>query len=57
MANVWVYISSEPGLWTVGFYRPDGKRESESDHQSRKNVAHRARRLNGGSAGSGCFSG
>jgi hypothetical protein len=27
---IWVYIQSEPSLWTVGFYRPDGKWEAPS---------------------------
>jgi hypothetical protein len=37
----YVYVRSEPGLWTVGFYAPDGSWEPESDHQ--------AHFLNGGS--------
>jgi hypothetical protein len=44
----WVYIRSEPGLWTVGFYKPDGTWESESDHTSRESAARRVRYLNGG---------
>jgi hypothetical protein len=44
----WVYIRSEPGLWTVGFYRPDGKWESESDHGSSEEAARRVAWLNGG---------
>jgi hypothetical protein len=31
---MYVYIQSEPGLYTVGFYRPNGKWEPESDHDS-----------------------
>ena len=27
----YVYIRSEPGLWTVGFYKPDGTWKPESD--------------------------
>lgn len=29
---MWVFIESEPGLWTVGFYDPEGKWQAESDH-------------------------
>lgn len=43
----YVYIRSEPGLWTVGFYRPDGKWESESDHGSSEEAAQRVAWLNG----------
>jgi hypothetical protein len=44
----YVYIRSEPGLWTVGFYRPDGKWEAESDHGSSDDAAQRVAWLNGG---------
>ena len=44
----YVYQSFEPGLWTVGFYRPDGKFEPESDHESREAAAERVHYLNGG---------
>jgi len=44
----WVYIRSEPGLWTVGFYRPDGRWEAESDHGSPDEAAERVHYLNGG---------
>ena len=44
----YVYIRSEPGLWTVGFYRPDGQWEPESDHASSEEAAERVVRLNGG---------
>ncbi len=37
----YVYIKSEPGLWTVGFYRPDGKFETDSDHSDREEAARR----------------
>jgi len=42
------YIRSEPHLWTTGFYRPDGKWEPESDHDSPDAAAHRAAWLNSG---------
>jgi hypothetical protein len=44
----WVYIKSEPGLWTVGFYRPDGRFMPESDHDSPDKAAARVAYLNGG---------
>ena len=47
MSN-YVYIRSEPGLWTVGFYKPSGEWEAESDHNSPQKAADRAMRLNGG---------
>ena len=44
---MYVYIKSEPGLWTVGFYSPDGKWNSESDHYSKEHAADRVAYLNG----------
>ncbi len=35
-------------LFTVGFYKPDGKFESESDHDSRDKAAAKVHYLNGG---------
>lgn len=46
--NGYVYIKSEPGLWTVGFYAPSGKWEPESDFNSTDKAAERVRWLNGG---------
>lgn len=48
MPSVWVYIESEPGLWTVGFYKPDGTFEPESDHQIKEDAGIRVNFLNGG---------
>jgi hypothetical protein len=45
---MWVYQSFESGLWTVGFYRPDGGWEPESDHDSSTGAAERVAWLNGG---------
>ena len=45
---MYVYILSEPGLWTVGFYDPSGQWIPESDHTSREEAAERVRYLNGG---------
>jgi hypothetical protein len=44
----YVYIRSEPRLWTVGFYAPDGTWQPESDHGSSEEAAERVVRLNGG---------
>ena len=44
----YVYESFEPGLWTVGFYAPDGKWHPESDHDDREEAAKRVAWLNGG---------
>lgn len=44
----YVYIQSEPGLWTVGFYDPAGKWHPESDHSSHVLAAKRVNYLNGG---------
>lgn len=46
--TTWVYIRSEPGLWTVGFYDPAGEWQSESDWDSREKAAERVHYLNGG---------
>ncbi len=45
---MYVYIESEKGLYTVGFYSPDGKWNPESDHDDREKAARRASFLNGG---------
>ena len=48
MAIMYVFIESEPGLWTVGFYDPtNGKWKSESDHNDREEAARRVAWLNG----------
>lgn len=44
----YVYIRSEPSLWTVGFYDPAGKWQPESDHDSADEAAARVAALNGG---------
>lgn len=46
--TVWVYIRSEPNLYTVGFYDPDGKWHPDSDYNSREEAAKRCHYLNGG---------
>jgi hypothetical protein len=45
---MYVYIQSEPELWTVGFYKPDGTWFAESDHGSDDDAANRVHWLNGG---------
>ena len=45
----YVYIESEHNaLWTVGFYKPDGKWVAESDHNTEQAAAERVQYLNGG---------
>lgn len=43
----WIYIKSEPGLWTVGYYDPAGKFHPESDHDNIEAAAERVHFLNG----------
>ena len=43
----YVYIRSEPGLWTVGFYDPEGRWQPESDHTAQREAAERVAWLNG----------
>lgn len=45
---MWVYIRSEPGLYTVGHYSPDGKFNPESDWDTTNEAAMRTHFLNGG---------
>ena len=44
---MYVYIRSEPRLWTVGFYSPDGTWHPDSDHETPEKAAERVRSLNG----------
>lgn len=44
---MWVFIETEIGLWTVGFYDPSGKFNPESDHDKKENAARRCAFLNG----------
>lgn len=43
----WVYKRTEPELWTVGHYRPDGTWEPATDHASEEEAAEKCARLNG----------
>ena len=49
---MYVYIKSEPQLWTVGFYGPKGEWNPESDHDNREKAADRVAYLNGSSRNS-----
>lgn len=44
---MYVYIQSEPGLWTVGFYDPTGKWHPDGDHANPEAAATRVAWLNG----------
>lgn len=46
--TTWVYLQTEPELWTVGYYSPSGVWHPESDHGSRDAAAARVSYLNGG---------
>lgn len=46
----WVYIRSEPGLYTVGHYGRDGAWHTDSDHGERESAAARCAMLNGSAA-------
>jgi hypothetical protein len=45
---MYVYIQSEPNLWTVGFYDPSGKFIPDTDHWTSEAAAMRVHYLNGG---------
>lgn len=44
----YVYIRSEPQLWTVGFYDPQGVWHPDLDFSSPREAAERVHYLNGG---------
>ncbi|APB01698.1 hypothetical protein [Nocardia seriolae] len=44
----YLYLRTEPRLWTVGHYTPDGEWIPESDHGSSTAAAERVSVLNGG---------
>ena len=44
----WVYQKTEAYLWTVGYYAPDGRWYTDSDHSSQEEAARRVHYLNGG---------
>ncbi len=45
---MYVYIRSEPNLFTVGFYDPSGAWMPESDYNCREEAGKRVHYLNGG---------
>lgn len=45
---MYVYKKTEKQLWTVGYYNPHGRWESESDHNNQDDAAWRVHWLNGG---------
>lgn len=45
---MYVYIKSEPQLWTVGFYTTLGEWISESEYECMEDAAERVHWLNGG---------
>ena len=44
---MWVYIQTEPRLWTVGFYDPKGEWHTDSDYDDKEEAAARVSYLNG----------
>ena len=44
---MYVYIMTEPGLWTVGFYDPAGRFHADSDHTTTEAAVQRVAYLNG----------
>src|SRR5262245_2203266 len=49
--TMFVYQRTEPGLYTVGHYEPNGKWHAESDHETTAAAARRVAWLNGGGGG------
>jgi len=47
MKTSYVYLRSEPGLFTVGFFDPSGKWHPESDFNIKDEAAARVAWLNG----------
>jgi hypothetical protein len=46
--TAYVFIRTQPGVWTVGFYDPHGRWRPEGDHDSPDKAAARVAYLNGG---------
>lgn len=44
---MWVYLRTEPMLFTVGFFDPDGKFHTDSDWYQQEDAAKRCAWLNG----------
>ncbi|MGL4177515.1 MAG: hypothetical protein ACRCSN_15725 [Dermatophilaceae bacterium] len=43
----WMYLDTDPGVWTVGFYTPTGQWITDSDHDTPDAAADRCHYLNG----------
>ena len=54
MSN-YIYWQSEPSLYTVGYFSPNGERHPESDHATREEAAKRVHYLNGGGSDRSIF--
>ena len=52
--QTYVYEEREHGMYTVGFYDPEGKWHPESDHEYPEEAAYRVHFLNGGNCNAGC---
>lgn len=50
---MYVYINSEPGLYTVGFYDPQGTWHPDADFATREEARQRVHFLNGGTSSVG----
>ena len=44
----YVYIKTESGVWTVGFYDPKGEWYPDTDYDTQEEAAKRVHWLNGG---------
>ena len=53
LVSTWVYLESEPGCWTVGYYDPSDRWQPVSDHASPEEAAEKVHYLNGGCPGNG----
>lgn len=47
---MWVYIRTEPTLWTVGFFDPEGIFTTDSDWETKEEARAQVSYLNGGTA-------
>lgn len=45
---MYVYMRTEAGVWTVGFFKPNGDWVAEGDYSCRGAAAERVHYLNGG---------
>jgi len=45
---MYVYMRTERGIWTVGFFKPNGDWVTDQDCSSKEEAAQRVHYLNGG---------